>query len=87
MKATTIKLDGELLVALEKAKPPGASVTSYVKETLQKSLNAQRLREAAETYRTATEEDPEERAWLLEWDRADLVTPPKVRKSGRGTRS
>ena len=83
MKATTIKLDGDLLQALEKAKPAGASVTSYVKETLQKSLNARRLREAAERYRTSTEADPEEKAWLQEWDQADLVSSPKTARSVR----
>lgn len=86
MKATTIKLEGELLLALERAKPPGASVTSYVKETLQKSLTAQRLREAAEAYRVLTETDAEERAWLKEWDEADLVSSPKTgRRTGKSS--
>lgn len=85
MKATTIKLDGELLQALERAKPAGASVTGYVKDTLQKSLTALRLREAAEEYRTMTESDPEERSWLKEWDKADLVSPPKL--AGRGKKA
>lgn len=87
MKATTIKLDGELLLALERSKPPGASVTSYVKDTLQKSLTTQRLREAAEAYRTLTESDPEERAWLKEWDEADLASPPKAGRRTRKTSS
>ena len=81
MKATTIKLDGELLAELERAKPPGASVTSYVKDTLQKSLNAARLREAAVAYRAMTDKDPEERALLAEWDAADLVSAPKQGRS------
>ena len=38
MKATTIKLEGELLAAIERAKPPGDSVTSFVRTVLRKSL-------------------------------------------------
>ena len=80
MKATTIKLDGDLLVEIERSKPSGMSVTSYVRETLQKSLVATRLREAAAEYKAMTEADPEERALLKEWDEADLVSAPKLSK-------
>lgn len=37
MKATTIKLAGELLTAIERAKPFGESVTSFVRKVLRKS--------------------------------------------------
>jgi hypothetical protein len=50
MKATTVKLEGELLTAIEKAKPPGESVTSFVRTVLRKSLEQSRLREAANAY-------------------------------------
>ena len=36
MKATTIKIDGELLSAIESAKPSGQSVTAYVRTVLRK---------------------------------------------------
>lgn len=77
-KATTIKLEGDLLADLERAKPDGMSVTGYVKDTLRKSLNAAKLRESAGQYVTMTESDREERALLKEWDAADLVSPPKA---------
>jgi len=77
-KATTIKLDGDLLVELERTKPDGVSVTRYVKDTLKKSMNAAKLKESAAQYVAMTESDKEEMGWLKEWDNADLVSPPKI---------
>jgi hypothetical protein len=76
MKATTIKIDGELLTEIERAKPPGQSVTAYVRTVLRKSLDQHRVREAAVAYRTFVGSHPEEREWLDEWERADLTSPP-----------
>ena len=88
MKATTIKLDGDLLASVERAKPAAMSVTSYVKETLRRRIEADRLREAAAEYRTLSERDPQERALLDEWDAADLVAPPRTKgDAGRGRSS
>lgn len=87
MKATTIKLDGDLLEAVERAKPASMSVTRYVKDTLRKSLTAARLREAAAEYRAFTAADRDERALMDEWDAADLVAPPKPARAGRKARA
>jgi len=76
MKATTIKLEGELLAAIKRAKPPGESVTSYVRTVLRKNLEQTKVREAAATYLAFVESHPEERQWLDEWERADLTAPP-----------
>jgi hypothetical protein len=76
MKATTIKIDGELLAEIERAKPPGQSVTAYVRTVLRKNLDQHKVREAAAAYRTFVESHPEEREWLDEWERADLASPP-----------
>jgi hypothetical protein len=76
MKATTIKREGELLIAIERAKPPGESVTSFVRTVLRKSLEQHQVREAADAYIPFVESLPEEQQWMDEWERADLTTPP-----------
>lgn len=78
MKATTVKVDGELLRAIEEIKPPSQSVTSYVRSVLQKAVDSHRLQEAAVAYRVFVEANPEERHWLLEWDSADLMSAPSA---------
>ncbi|HMP77661.1 MAG TPA: hypothetical protein PKE12_15305 [Kiritimatiellia bacterium] len=83
MKATTIKLDGDLLADVERAKPREMSVTSYVKDTLRRRITADLLREASEKYNSLLERNPRERAFMEEWERADLLSEPpkpKVRR-------
>lgn len=77
MKATTIKIDGELLEDLETSKPAGLSLTAYVRSVLRKNIDEMKVREAAVAYRAFLESDREEKAWLDEWDRADLNSAPK----------
>ena len=84
MKATTIKLDGELLLAIERAKASGQSVTSYVKAVLRDDLERKTLRESAEQYRSFEQANPDERAWLDAWADADLVKSPKAPRRGSG---
>jgi hypothetical protein len=76
MKATTIKIEGDLLAEIERAKPPGQSVTAYVRTVLRRNLEQHKIREAAAAYRSFVESHPEEREWLDEWERADLTTIP-----------
>jgi hypothetical protein len=83
MKATTIKLDGDLLDQIEKAKGPGQSVTSYVRTVLRKNLEQHRLREAALAYRTFVETHPHEREWLDEWERSDLTALPSDQRDAQ----
>jgi len=80
MKATTIKLEGELLAAIERAKPPGDSVTSFVRTVLRKSLEQHEVREAANAYIAFVESHPDEQQWMDEWERADLTTPLTERR-------
>ena len=80
MKATTIKLEGELLGELEAAKPPEQSLTAYVRSVLRTSLDHMKVREAAVAYRAFVESDRAEQKWLEEWDRANLNTPPRRKK-------
>ena len=86
-KATTIKLDGELLEELERNKPKGTSVTSYVKAAVRKSLNETCLRESAAEYIAMTEADPAEKALFDEWQSADLSSPVKKKVSSKKSRS
>lgn len=86
MPATTIKLEGELLKDIERVKPPGVSVTEYVRETLRQRLDALKLREAAEAYKRWVAQVPEERAWLDEWDMSDLASAPRATRRARGSR-
>jgi len=80
MKATTIKLEGELLEALAKAKPAAQSISSYVREVLRHDLRRHKVAEAAAEYRAFVDANPEERAWMEEWDKADLAKPPRGKK-------
>jgi hypothetical protein len=80
MKATTIKLEGELLAAIEKAKRPEESVTSYVRTVLRKNLEQNRVREAAAAYIAFVDSHPEEQEWLDEWERADLTTAATIQR-------
>ena len=77
MKATTIKLEGELLENLEASKPTDQSLTAYVRTVLRDNLDRIEMREAAVAYRTFVESNENEKTLLDEWDRADLNTPPR----------
>lgn len=71
------------MTAIEKAKPPGESVTSFVRAVLRKSLDQDAVREAANTYIAFVESHPEEQHWMDEWERADLTTPPVERRDAQ----
>ncbi len=77
MKATTIKVDGELLLDLERAKPPRESLTTFVRTILKQEVQRRKMADAAERYVGFLAEHADERAWLEAWDRADLATAPK----------
>lgn len=80
MKATTVKIEGELLQALEKAKPQSVSLSAYIRELLRKDLKRRRLARAAASYQEFLAANPDEQSWLREWDEADLASPPRRRR-------
>ncbi len=80
MKATTIKVEGELLKELERAKPQSQSLSAFVRTVLQQEVMRRKMAEAAERYAEFLRETPDERAWLDEWVSADLARPPKRRR-------
>jgi hypothetical protein len=80
MKATTIKIEGELLEQLESAKPESLSLSAYVRDVLLKSLRDTKMAEAARAYQAFLDANPKERASLEEWERAELETAPRHRR-------
>ena len=80
MKATTVKIEGELLQELGKAKPQSVSLSAYIRELLRKDLKGRRLARAAASYQEFLAANPDERSWLREWDEADLASPPRRRR-------
>ena len=80
MKATTIKVEGQLLKELQEAKPPSQSLSAYARLLLEQALSRRKLAEAAERYAGFLRERADERTWLREWDSADLVRAPKRRR-------
>ena len=80
MKATTIKVEGDLLKELEATKPASQTLTGYVRSLLERELRRQKMAAAADRYAAFLRETPEERVWLDEWVKADLVKPPRRRR-------
>ena len=80
MKATTIKVEGDLLKELERTKPRSLSLSAYVRGVLQQEVLRHKMAEAADRYVEFVRESPSERAWLDEWDGADLARTPKRRR-------
>ena len=85
MKATTVKVDGELLAGIDAAREPGQSVAAYVRRALQRDLERRLARDAAAAFKDFVETHPEEKQWLDEWDGADLASAPRRRSSWNGS--
>ena len=80
MKATTIKVEGDLLQEIERAKPPQQSISAYVRSILEREMRRLKMAHAGERYARFVRDAPDESAWLEEWDRADLAAPPARRR-------
>src|SRR5439155_25398218 len=80
MKATTIKVEGDLLRELERTKPPSQSLSAYVRSLLHQAVVRRDMAEAADRYAAFLRETPDERPWLDEWTNADLARPTKRRR-------
>lgn len=81
MKATTVKIEGELLAGIEAARKPGQSVAAYVRRVLQSDIERRLAREAAAAFKEFVERHPEEKRWMHEWDGADLASAPARARS------
>ena len=76
MRATTVKIEGDLLDGIEAVKPAGRSVSAHVRSVLRKDLDRRKVRAAATAFRAFMEAHQEERAWLAEWEGVDLASVP-----------
>ena len=83
MRQTTVKVDGELLRAIEEVKPSSQTVTAFVRAAVKKAIERHRLQAAAVAYQAFMQQHPEEGEWLAEWDAADLGSPASVKKKRR----
>jgi hypothetical protein len=79
MRATTVKVEGDLLKELERTKPSSLSLSAYVREILRQEIRRRKMAEAADRYVELVRDSSDEREWLTEWERADLTAPPKRR--------
>ena len=76
MRATTIKLEGDLLERIEAVKPADRSLSAHVRWVLRKDLERRQARDAAAEFKAFIDGHPDEQAWLAEWDGADLAAVP-----------
>lgn len=77
MQATTIKLEDPLLGELKKYLPKEESISSFVRNLLEKEIQRQKMIQAAEEYSHFLAAHPEEKEGLEEWESADLTTSVK----------
>lgn len=77
MRATTIKVEGDLLDEIEKVKPKTQSLSAYVRSVLRREVLRHKMAGAAERYAELLRSNPDERGWLDEWETADLDKPAK----------
>ena len=80
MRATTIKVEGELLDELEREKSDSESLSSFVRSILEKEVVRRKMVDAAERYADFLRNRPDEREWLEEWERSDVDRPASRRR-------
>lgn len=80
MKATTVKVEGPLLVELERHKPKHQSLSAFVRDVLAREVRRLQMEDAADRYSEFLAREAGEREWLTAWDSADLIRPPKRRR-------
>lgn len=80
MRATTIKVEGDLLDRIDRHRPKGQTITAFVRSVLEQEIRRREMTEAADQYARFLEQNEEERAWLHDWDSADLAKPPRRKR-------
>ncbi len=76
MQATTIKLENPLLGEVKKCISKEESLTSFVRKVLEKEIQKRKMIESADQYLKFLDQNPEEKAWLTEWEKEDLLKNP-----------
>jgi len=80
MPATTVKVEGELLRRIERAKPAAQTVTAFVREAIERELRRRTLTESAVRYAEFLGATAAEREAMEEWEAADLAKAPRRRR-------
>ena len=78
MQATTIKIENPLLSELKTLIPKTQSLTSFIRETLEREVRRQKMIQSGEKYAEFLKSSPEEVRWLEEWESSDLEQAPKT---------
>lgn len=86
MQATTIKIENPLLSELKKFLPKGESISSFIREVLERDLQRRKMIKAAETYMEFLDTNPEEKQWLEDWGDSDLITEAKTKSKTKRER-
>ncbi|MCB9709353.1 MAG: hypothetical protein H6714_11245 [Myxococcales bacterium] len=81
MKATTIKLESDLLEDIARAKPKDQSLTAFVKQAVKAELARRHLRKSAQAYQNFLSQNKAEQDWLDQWEQADLAIAAKSDRS------
>ncbi|MDB5037385.1 MAG: hypothetical protein JWQ35_913, partial [Bacteriovoracaceae bacterium] len=71
----------DLLKKIEAGKPDGLSLTTYIREAVERDLNRKQIEESGRRYADFLSNHPQESAWLKDWEsaRLDLEIKPKAR--------
>lgn len=77
MRATTIKVEGELLERIDRHRPREQSITAFVRSVLEQELRRREISQAASDYTQFLKDNEDEREWLRDWDSAGLVRVPR----------
>lgn len=80
MKATTIKLEADLLEDIQREKPKEQSLTAFVKQAVRAELSRRQLRKSAQAYQSFLSQDQDEQVWLDQWEEADLAIASKSKR-------
>ncbi len=77
---TTVKLDAAVVKEVKESLAPGATLTSYVREVIQKDLKRSKMKASARAYAEFLQMNPEEATEMEGWANADLTLAPRQSK-------
>ena len=80
MPATTVKVEGELLEPIDRHRPKNVTISAFVRAVLEQEMRRRETLQAADEYARFLASSDDERAWLADFDSADLAKAPGKRK-------
>ena len=78
MSATTVKIDGRMLVDLKRIRRADQSLTALIRELLQAGIHRSKMSEAASQYADFLRTTPDEFEEIDAWASAPLERKPKA---------